>query len=426
MRKFLYMLLLFCFPFAPFLSAQPYTLEDCKQMALEHNARLKEKQLDQEVAQLMRKEALSYFLPNVSLAGMGFQAAAPIMEIDMGMLGNMAMYEKGVFAGAVLFQPVFMGGKLLYANKLANTGIQAAGLFTAMMKEEILAETVEYYWLLYSLYEKRNTVHAMSRLLDTLSKDVEQANKAGVLNKNEVLKVRIQKNTLESKSVELENGIFLATMALARQMGIQVNDLEQFEVQYPLDPPITDPMELYVEPTSVIHQRTEYKLLTLGENAAALERKVETSSYLPKAGVSAMYYYENFLAKDKWNGVVMAGVQIPITDWYRGSLAIKQKRIAEQQARLTKEDGQQQLLMQIQQAWGTLLESYQKYMLAEMALDSSQENARLNEDYFHAGTVNLTELLLARGLLQESRDKRIDAIKDYQLAKSTYLQVTGR
>lgn len=139
-----------------------------------------------------------------------------------------------------------------------------------------------------------------------------------------------------------------------------------------------------------------------------------------------MYYYENFLAKDKWNGVVMAGIQVPITDWYRGSLAIKQKRIAEQQARLTKEDGQQQLLMQIQQAWGTLLESYQKYMLAEMALDSSQENARLNEDYFNAGTVNLTELLLARGLLQESRDKRIDAIKDYQLAKSTYLQVTGR
>src|SRR5690554_1931522 len=126
MRKILYMLLFLSFSFAPFLSAQPYTLEDCKQMALEHNARLKEKQLDQEAAQLMRREALSYFLPNVSLAGMGFQAAAPIMEIDMGMLGNMAMYEKGVFAGVVLFQPVFMGGKLLYANRLANTGIQAA------------------------------------------------------------------------------------------------------------------------------------------------------------------------------------------------------------------------------------------------------------------------------------------------------------
>ncbi|MDY0174776.1 MAG: TolC family protein, partial [Bacteroidales bacterium] len=82
MRKILYMLLFLSFSFAPFLSAQPYTLEDCKQMALEHNARLKEKQLDQEAAQLMRREALSYFLPNVSLAGMGFQAAAPIMEID--------------------------------------------------------------------------------------------------------------------------------------------------------------------------------------------------------------------------------------------------------------------------------------------------------------------------------------------------------
>ena len=43
MRKVLYMLFFLSFSFASFLSAQPYTLEDCKQMALEHNARLKEK-----------------------------------------------------------------------------------------------------------------------------------------------------------------------------------------------------------------------------------------------------------------------------------------------------------------------------------------------------------------------------------------------
>jgi outer membrane protein TolC len=82
--------------------------------------------------------------------------------------------------------------------------------------------------------------------------------------------------------------------------------------------------------------------------------------------------------------------------------------------------------MQIRQAWGSFVESYQKYLLAELAVEESRENARLNEDYFKAGTVSLTELLAARGLLQESYDRKTDAVKDYQMAKSIYLQVTGR
>jgi len=35
-------------------------------------------------------------------------------------------------------------------------------------------------------------------------------------------------------------------------------------------------------------------------------------------------------------------------------------------------------------------------------------------------------LLAARGFLQESYDKKTDAVKDYQMAKNRYLQVTGR
>ena len=82
--------------------------------------------------------------------------------------------------------------------------------------------------------------------------------------------------------------------------------------------------------------------------------------------------------------------------------------------------------MQIRQTWGSFVESYQKLLLAELAVEESEENARLNEDYFKAGTVSLTELLAARAFLRESYDKKTDAVKDYQMAKSRYLLVTGR
>ena len=164
----------------------------------------------------------------------------------------------------------------------------------------------------------------------------------------------------------------------------------------------------------------------MGVRAATLEKKIETASYMPQVGVGAFYYYENLLDKNNWNGAVMAAVRVPISDWARGSYAIRQKKLEESKAQIRREDGHQQLLMQIRQAWGSFVESYQKYLLAELTVDESQENARLNETYYRAGTVSLTELLAARGFLQESQDKRIDAIRDYQVAKSIYLQVTGR
>jgi len=374
----------------------------------------------------MKKQALTYFFPNISAFGMGFQASNPIVSLDLGMLGSMALLKDGVLVSAMAVQPVFMGGKIFYSTKLADTGIRASELFTAQKKDEVLAKTDEYFWLLYSLYEKRKTVAVMQQVLDSLYKDVQQAVNAGILGQNEVLKVKLQQHTLSTKNVELENGIFLANMALARQMGLPVDSVDHFVIAPPADLPVEDPIQYFLEPDAVLSHRTEYKLLDMGVRAASLEKKIETASYMPQVGVGAFYYYENLLDKNNWNGAVMAAVRIPISDWARGSYAIRQKKLEESKAQIRREDGHQQLLMQIRQAWGSFVESYQKYLLAELTVEESEENARLNETYYRAGTVSLTELLAARGFLQESQDKRIDAIRDYQVAKSIYLQVTGR
>ncbi len=427
MRKTLCLIIIFCISAAlrP-LAAQPYTLDDCSRIALEKNAELQEMKIGEQTSRHMKKQALTYFFPNISAFGMGFKATDPMVSIDLGMLGSMAMLQDGVLISAMAVQPVFMGGKVFYSTKLADIGIRASELFTVQKKEEILVQTGEYFWLLYSLYENRNTVSAMQQALDSLYKDVQQAQKAGILGQNEVLKVKLQKNTLSTRNVELENGIYLATMALARQMGLPVDSLEGFVIDPPAELHISDPGEYYVEPASVLSGRTEYQLLEIGVRAAELEKKIETASYMPQVGVGALYYYENLLDKNNWNGALMATFRVPISDWFRGSFAIRQKKLEETKAQIRKEDGRQQLLMQIRQAWGSFVESYQKYLLAELSVEESLENTRLNEEYFRAGTVSLTELLAARGFLQESYDKKTDAIRDYQLARSLYLQVTGR
>ena len=78
------------------LASQPYTLQDCRQMALENNARIQDMKLGEQISLQMKKQALTYFFPNVSAFGMGFQASNPMMSIDMGMLGSMELLKDGL------------------------------------------------------------------------------------------------------------------------------------------------------------------------------------------------------------------------------------------------------------------------------------------------------------------------------------------
>lgn len=408
------------------LVAQPYTWETCRKMALDNNATLRDKRVQEEMAEQMKKQAMTFYFPNVSAIGMGFTAADPLISLDLGMLGNMAFLKDGLMASAMAVQPVFMGGKIFYSNKLAKLGVTASKLFTRQSEDQVLAQTDEYYWTLVTLYEKRKTVAVMTGVLDSLYKDVTQAKKAGVLGQNDVLKVQLEQHSLSSKRIELENGIFLCKMALARQMGMRVDSLDGFDVLPPADSLYTTPSAFYMEPAQALVTRTEYELLQTAVKAATLEKRIERANYLPQVAVGAAYYYENLLDKNNTNGALMAGVRVPISDWWRGAYALRHKQLAEQRAMLQQEDGQQQLLMQIQQAWGAFTEAYEQLQVANLSVAASEENARLNREFFHAGTVSLTELLAAQGYLQVSYDNRTEAVKKYHVAKNTYLQVTGR
>ena len=67
-------LLLFCMVFLPFMTrAQVYTLEECLTAALEKNNKIKNSLLEMEMARQTRKEAVTFYFPQVSASGKEFQ-----------------------------------------------------------------------------------------------------------------------------------------------------------------------------------------------------------------------------------------------------------------------------------------------------------------------------------------------------------------
>jgi len=51
------------------------------------------------------------------------------------------------------------------------------------------------------------------------------------------------------------------------------------------------------------------------------------------------------------------------------------------------------MLVEIEVKWNDLQEAYQQVLLSEKSIESSTENLRLNNDYYKAGTVSLSDLL---------------------------------
>jgi outer membrane protein TolC len=153
MKNAFYISFIFTF-FSAGLLAQSYSLEECKTMATENNAELRDKRIQEEISGLMKKQAISYLFPNVSGMGMIFEARNPIINLDLGILGKMQFLQDGMMASVMAVQPVFMGGKIINSIRLAQVGIQASELFTVQNRDEVLAQTEEYFWTLVTLYEK--------------------------------------------------------------------------------------------------------------------------------------------------------------------------------------------------------------------------------------------------------------------------------
>jgi outer membrane protein TolC len=404
-------------------SQESYTLEKCKQLALENNAKVQNAQLSLEAAQQTKKEAFTRYFPSLSATGTGFYSTEPMME-----LGGTGMLEKGMLGMVSISQPIFAGGQIVNGNKLAAVNSQIGQLQKMMSDDEVLLTTEQYYWQVAVLEEKIKTIAKADTLLASIYGDVNNAYKAGMVNRNDLLKVELRRDELESSRLKLANGLRLAKMLLGQYIGIPAGE---FEIDHSIGETGVSPYTVRVDHLSVLSQRAEYQLLDKNIEANRLQVRMEVGKNLPTVAANVGWNYMNFdkgspAAMKNNFGMAFVSVSIPISGWWGGSHAIKKQRLQVRIAENDKRDAQELLLIQMQQLWNDVEETYAQIILAEKTIASAKENVRLNNDYYKVGTGLLTDLLDAQNALQQARDQRAEATTDYQMKLSRYKKATAQ
>ena len=427
-KKIIYVLgNLLCLLLVPALSVEAQrslTLEECSQLALENNARMKNARLDVKGAEEVRKEAFTKYFPSISATGGAFTSDNGMAELALvpGLL-EMTMAKNGVMGGVTAVQPVFAGGQILNNNKLAALAVEVSRYQMKQSENEVLLTVEQYYWLHVSLQQKRKTVSLLETLIDNLYKDVEVSVRAGVANRNELLQVQLKKNSIASDRLKVDNNLRLSKMLLSQYIGLPEDD---FTVQATLQEPLPSPETYRIDLMSALPTTVAYKLLDKNVEASRLQYKLKVGQNLPSVGIGAGYMYHNILDTDHSFGMIFATVSVPLTDWWGGSHAIRKQKLQLKAAEYTRQDTNEKLLLQMQKLWNELEEAYKQAKISEESVKTAEENVRLSTDYYQVGTETLSDLLNAQSLLQQSRDQYTDDYTNYLIKRTEYLQATGR
>ena len=279
-----------------------YSLQKCRELALQNNRQLKISNMTVDVAENTRKAAKTKYLPRVdalagyqhfsreisllsddqknTLSNLGTNAfgqlggqigqnlsslaqqgvLSPQVAQQLGQLlsnvstpltqaGNnigqsindaFRSNTKNVYAGGIVVnQPIYMGGAIKAANDMAAIGEQVAQNNISLKRQLVLYGVDNAYWLAISLKKKEALAIRYRDLAQKLNEDVKKMIREGVATRADGLKVEVAVNTADMQIARIQSGVSLAKMALCELCGLDLNGDIQLSDERDADLPPT-------------------------------------------------------------------------------------------------------------------------------------------------------------------------------------------
>lgn len=419
------------------------TLDECIEQAEAHNRELAIADKQQQAARFELRSMKANFLPSISATGTGLYSNAngglhiaggllPVVGADMTPTGASALfpgmnldYRVGwLYGGGVMLeQPIYAGGKVRIGYRMAKIGNELAAQNRRLTEQEVVLETSHAYADVLRARELCKVAERYHALLEELLRNVESACKHGLKPQNDVLRVQVKLNESELSLRRAENGLRLATMNLCHLTGHRLTDRIEVTDELPDYPTAT--------PTAELESRPEFQLLDRKSELARQQVRLARSERLPQIGLVGSYgYVHGIKLNDDYlldGASFAAGVQVSIPIFHFGGRSNKMRaaRAKYEQAQLEQQNGNERMLLEVTRASNNLDESVLELRLAESSLAAADENLRLSERRYQAGTEVLSDYLEAQALWQQAHQSHVQARVNGYLCWLEYSKAAG-
>lgn len=338
---------------------------------------------------------------------------------------------RNIWSGAIMLrQPIFMGGAITAANRLADLGEQLAQNDLSLKIQSTLYEIDQTYWLVVSLKQKQKLALSFKELVQKLNKDVHKMIQEGVATKADGLRVDVKVNEADMAVTQVEDGLVLAKMLLCQLCGL------------PADTSITllDEDKDSLSPISIVEnyptessysQRPEVKMLQNAIDMSKENTRLVRAMYLPHVALTGGYLISNPNVfngfERKFSGVWNVGVliHVPLWNWFEGTYKVRATKAATRLALMELGDVQEKINLQVTQSRFKLKEAQKRQAMTLENMKSAEENLRCANLGFKEGVMQIADVMAAQTAWQKAQNQKIDAEIEVKLAQVNLQKALG-
>ena len=424
LKKFRYALIaaLICHAAMTSYAQEQYSLEDCKRIALENNKKIKASNNEIEASRALHRSVSANALPKLEGSVVGAHLGSPLGGALNGMIPE--QFANGT---VTLSQTIYAGGKIRYGKQSAAKGIEIQEERKNIATVDLLADVEKSYWQVVQVNEKIILAKRFKEMLLVLHHDLKNSFDAGLIYKNDLLRVEVTLNEAELNLTKANDGLVMAKLNLAQIMG------NAGSTEFALSDSVTGNFtELSSLDYASADNRPEIRLLTRAVEVEELQRKILKADQKPVLGASVSgmavsgkhVNLEN--GKDHMTSYYgLATLSFPIFEWGKKANKVKEQsfKIAAQQQRL--EETKELIDLEVQNAYLQLNQSAKKIRLSVLSVDQASENLKLANDRFQAGTIVPKDVQEAQVIWQEAYSDLIDAKVEYKVNEVLYRKSIG-
>ena len=463
----------------PAAASGPYTLEQCRQLALENNKEIMVRVQQARKAGSQKKEAFAAYLPALDFAGgyvynqkevsvIGEDQHLPVQSFNLEtqkyeyslvtnpLTGKPVLTPDGspipsqtallpkealtynihnVFFGAVtLTQPIYMGGKIVAMNRLADINSRINDNMLVNESQNVVYAVDAAYWTVVSLHAKHELAVSYVNLLDSLSRNVQLMLDQGVATRSDLLSVEVKLNEANVDLLKVENGLSLSRMALAQVCGLPVNSqmcVADESASVP-EARLSAPVATAYDMAEVYAARSDLRALALGVKAKGEQANVARADMLPNIALVGAYSFSNpnmFKGFDRsFIGAFSVGVMLKIPLWHWGGNYNKYRAAKADRTimELQLQDAREMVDLQVSQAAFKAKEAIKTYETTCANMAKAQENLRTAQVGFREGVITTDDVMAAQTAWLKANSERIDAAIDVQLCDVYLQKVLGK
>lgn len=472
---------------------QTLTLDSCRAMALRNNKTLSASRLQLDMARYNKKAAKTKYLPHISalggyeltsreisllskdqksaLANAGTNTTGALHNDIAGALTNLAQQGiltpeqasnlGGMFGqvgskigeavnhvgqnivdafrtdtrqmyalSVMLTQPVYMGGAIIAANRMAAIGEEMAQNNIEASTQNTLHSIDQAYWTVVSVHHKKQLAESYLAVVKKLDDDVSKMIREGVDTRADGLKVDVKVNEAEMSLTQAENGLALAKMLLCQLCGMDV-DSDITLADENADNIVEQADDAQADRAVAMENRPELKLLQNSADMSRQATKLVRAAYLPQVLLTGGYVATNpnvfngFERKlsGMWNVGVM--VRVPLWNWMEGTYKVRASRIATTIVELERDDIREKIDLQVSQSQFKVKEANRRLAMAIKNVENAEENLRCANLGFKEGVIPTTDVMAAQTAWVQAQSQKIDAEVDVKMSQVNLKKALG-